>query len=72
MLERLSKFLLGYDFFISYAYQDGQEYATALSDKLNNLDYACFFDASELVWSKNSSVLRYQHLNMRCLGHGLL
>ena len=27
---------------------------------------------NEAVWSKNSSVSRYQHLNIRCLGHGLL
>ena len=40
MLERLSKFLFGYDYFISYAYADGRDYAAALNEKLANLDFA--------------------------------
>ena len=48
MLDRLSKFLFGYDFFISYAYKDGREYAEYLVKKLGDLDFACFFDSSEL------------------------
>lgn len=48
MLGRLSRFLFGYDFFISYAYKDGRDYAGELEKQLSNLDFACFFDASEL------------------------
>ena len=48
MLRGLARFLVGYDFFISYAYKDGSAYAAALEKKLSNLDFACFFDASEL------------------------
>jgi WD40 repeat protein len=48
MLDGLSRFLFGYDFFISYAYKDGIAYAAALEKKLSDLDFACFLDASEL------------------------
>jgi hypothetical protein len=59
MLAGLSKFLFGYDIFISYSYADGRQYAEALEDKLTNLDFSCFLDKKELVYGDVlSSALR--------------
>ena len=36
--------VFGYDYFISYAHSDGQEYAKALAHRLRSDGYECFFD----------------------------
>lgn len=49
-LQRFSKWLLGYDVFLSYAYADGQEYARRLEKELTNRDFSCFLDLEELAY----------------------
>lgn len=50
MISQISKFLFGFDVFISYPYADGREYAWALERQLTNLDFACFLDKEELAY----------------------
>ena len=40
--------VFGYDVFISYAHRDAKQYASKLCEALQNRDYRCFLDASEL------------------------
>lgn len=60
MLERLSKFLFGYDIFISYSYSDGKPYAHALEKGLTARDFSCFLDKNEMSagGSLTTSLLR--------------
>jgi hypothetical protein len=55
MLRKLSRFLFGYDVFISYPYTGGKAYARALQQQLANLDYEPFLDEEELPPAKRSS-----------------
>lgn len=47
ILTRLVDYLFGYDFFISYCWKDGREYAVALHNNLQELGFNCFLDSSD-------------------------
>lgn len=42
--DRIVGFVLGYDVFVSYARQDGSDYAKRLASELQQRGYACYFD----------------------------
>ncbi len=44
--QRIVDWLFGYDFFISYRWEDGRDYAKRLHEILKK-DYTCFLDSSE-------------------------
>lgn len=49
--QRINDSLFGYDFFISYRWSDGREYALTLVEKLRQRGYDCFLDTDEyLPW----------------------
>jgi WD40 repeat protein len=48
MFRRMFKLYFRYDLFISYARQDGKEYAFQLKNQLAKLDFSCFLDYDEL------------------------
>lgn len=48
-LQTLFDWIYGYDFFISYRWSDGREYALALSEKLKEKDYNCFLDTEDYL-----------------------
>lgn len=49
--EWIERTLFGYDFFISYSWNDpdrlGRQYALALKDRLTDLGYSCFLDSAD-------------------------
>lgn len=47
--QRVSTWLWGYDYFISYHWQSGGKYAVALSQILYERKYDCFLDKTEFV-----------------------
>lgn len=47
-VEWIWRGLYGFDFFISYAHEDGQEYAHMLHKDLTSAGFRCFLDSSEL------------------------
>jgi hypothetical protein len=44
--RRVFSYLFGYDFFISYSWQDGRSYAMSLYSQLSEQKYTCFLDSS--------------------------
>ena len=51
--RRIADFLFGYDFFISYCWADGRQYAVALQNRLNALGFNCFLDSSDYAKGDN-------------------
>ena len=47
LFQRIIDFLFGYDFFISYAWDDGRAYAVKLAEKLRSEGFICFLDTQE-------------------------
>ncbi|MFT5470586.1 MAG: WD40 repeat protein [Verrucomicrobiales bacterium] len=45
--QRLTDWLFGYDFFLSYRWSDGREYALSLAKNLNEANCDCFLDSEE-------------------------
>src|SRR5579862_3830531 len=45
--QRILRYFLGYDFFISYRWEDGRKYALALAEALRETKYTCFLDSSD-------------------------
>jgi WD40 repeat protein len=45
--ERINGCVFGYDFFISYTWADGREYALALTRELEKLGFDCFLDSDD-------------------------
>jgi hypothetical protein len=51
IFQRINDWLFGYDFFISYRWSDGREYALKLAEELQKRDYECFLDTHDyLPW----------------------
>ena len=46
-LQRLKDWLFGYDFFVSYRWSDGAEYASNLAKALEELGFECFLDSED-------------------------
>jgi hypothetical protein len=51
-LEKVQKTLFGFDFFSSYAFEDGRAYATAREANLRGR-YRCFLDQKEMPARQN-------------------
>lgn len=51
--DRLLDFVFGYDFFVSYCWADGREYAVALVQKLREQGFECFLDSSDYAKGDN-------------------
>jgi len=49
ILQKIYDWLFGYDFFISYRWSDGAEYASNLAEKLKEMGYVCFLDSEDFV-----------------------
>jgi hypothetical protein len=41
-------FVFGYDFFVSYAWEDGRDYASPLAEALEHRGFECFIDDKSL------------------------
>jgi WD40 repeat protein len=56
LFRKLADWLFGYDFFISYAWADGRNYALQLNDALEQRGFDCFLDSEEYAsgddWKK--------------------
>lgn len=53
LFGRLSDFVFGYDFFISYCWADGRDYAVALAKQLQEQGFECFLDSSDYAKGDN-------------------
>lgn len=53
LLGRLINFVFGYDFFISYCWIDGRDYAVALARQLQDQGFECFLDSSDYAKGDN-------------------
>lgn len=49
MLQRLADYFFGYDFFLSYAHQDGKNYPANLRERLERAGFRVFIDQTEYV-----------------------
>ena len=47
--QKLADKIFGYDFFISYAWSDGRNYALGLANRLHQRRRACFLDSEEFI-----------------------
>lgn len=56
-LQSLADFLFGYDFFISYAWADGRQFAVSLQKQLVQRGYDCFLDSSEYAAGDNWDIV---------------
>jgi WD40 repeat protein len=52
-LQKLYDAIFGYDFFISYAHEDGKPYALELSKQLAESRFICFLDSSDFAKGEN-------------------
>ena len=48
-IRRLGDLLFGYDFFVSYAHADGEDYPRALADRLQEKGFRVFLDSRVYV-----------------------
>lgn len=53
LFQRLADFLFGFDFFISYCWADGRQYALELQRKLEESGFKCFLDSSDYAKGDN-------------------
>ena len=53
ILRRAIDFLFGYDYFISYAWVDGRDYAVALARELAAMGFECFLDSKDYAKGDN-------------------
>jgi len=53
LFESCADYLFGFDFFISYAWVDGRQYAIDLQRKLNERGFSCFFDSDDYIKGDN-------------------
>ncbi len=53
LIRKIFDYLFGYDFFISYCWKDGREYALELNKKLESYGFKCFLDSSEYAKGDN-------------------
>jgi len=51
--KHIVDYLFGYDFFISYCWKDGRDYAVDLHNKLTSIGYSCFLDSSDYARGDN-------------------
>ncbi|MCB1237403.1 MAG: TIR domain-containing protein [Verrucomicrobiae bacterium] len=53
LFQRAADFLFGYDFFISYRWEDGRAYAVELQRKLQARGFSCFLDSEDYAKGDN-------------------
>ena len=53
LFQRLTDFIFGYDFFISYSWSDGRSYAVELFRILEEQGFTCFLDSANYAKSDN-------------------
>lgn len=53
IFEKFADFLFGYDFFISYCWADGRQYAVELQKKLEEHGFKCFLDSNDYAKGDN-------------------
>ena len=53
LFQRFADFLFGFDFFISYCWADGREYAVQLQKRLEERGFQCFLDSSDYAKGDN-------------------
>ena len=68
IFENIRNFLFGYDFFISYAHEDGKEYPEDLYSSLKKLGYSVYLDNQEnKVGEKLTSIIKVRISNSKHL-----
>lgn len=53
LLHRLNDYVFGYDYFISYCWADGRQYAVELAKRLQEQGFECFLDSSDYAKGDN-------------------